>query len=630
MISEQAKNGRSSRKPPFIRRLYFQIVVFGAFALATAILLFTWNIGNEQLDFALESIKTQARTLVSNTASAASNYIVVKDLGGIEEVLAYSATFPDVVSLKITDSKGLVYGYVIRNAQDVIEPNYGLRKIDLPQEYIEKITVTNNIMSLWFPIEQGSLGWVQMEFSLDRAAALQRAIWKNGIITSVFAFVVSIALLILLLNKPMNALSNATKFARGLYKNTGEVMPFQKSAFEIEQLEHALNYASYQIHASSKGLTDIKLALDAHAIVGITDRKGKLTYVNDKFCNISGYTRAELIGQGYDILDSGYHDDAFYKSLRDTIFTGKVWHGEICDSRKDGSVYWVETTIVPFVNKQGMPYQYVGIQTDISDRKEAAQKLRDYQEHLEDKVEERTNNLKVANSELESFCYSVSHDLRAPLRSIDGFSQALLEDCAEQLDEQACDYLDRVRTSSHRMGELIESLLNLSKVVRSDMIKSQVNLSQLAVNVINQLSTGEPERKVDFICAPDLVVSGDERLLLAMLENLLGNAWKFTSRSDQASIELGVVHEETRDVFFIRDNGTGFDEKYMHKMFEPFQRLHSNDDYEGTGIGLATVQRIVRRHGGEVWAESTADNGATIFFELGEPVIACLSKDFVA
>ena len=258
------------------------------------------------------------------------------------------------------------------------------------------------------------------------------------------------------------------------------------------------------------------------------------------------------------------------------------------------------------------------------------QKLRESQEHLEDKVAERTNNLKVANSELESFCYSVSHDLQAPIRSIKGFSKALLEDYAEQLDEQACNYLDRVRNSSHRMGELIDDLLNLSKVVRSDMVKSPVSLSMLAANVITQLREREPERKVDFICAPELIVSGDRRLLLAMLENLLGNAWKFTSSIDQATIEFAVMHEEMRDVFFIRDNGAGFNEKYMHKMFEPFQRLHSNEDYEGTGIGLATVQRIIRRHGGEVWAESASGNGATIFFTLAEPILDNLNKNSVA
>ena len=609
-----------SRKPPLIRRLYFQLVIFGALALATAILLFTWKIGNEQLDFAVESIQTQARTLVKNTGSAVSHYLVVKDFGAVEELLMQTASFPDVISLKVTDGAGQVYGHIARNTEGLPEPDYSLRNIQLPSKISETIVFEDNVMRLWLPIEKGALGWVQMEFSLDTAKRIQGDIWQHGILTSILAFLVSIFLLIALLKRPMKTLGDATKFARGLYKNNGKVMPFQKSAFEIEQLEHALNYASYQIHASSTGLTDIKLALDAHAIVGITDKNGKLTYVNDKFCNLSGYTRTELVGQGYDILDSGYHDEDFYRDIRNVISQGHIWHGEICDARKDGSLYWVDTTIVPFVNKQGVPYQYVGVQTDISARKDAVNQLRQSQEQLEDKVEERTNNLKIANSELESFCYSVSHDLRAPLRSIDGFSQALLEDYSDQLDEQAINYLNRVRASSHRMGELIDDLLNLSKVVRSNMVRSRVDLTQLATTAIAQLAEREPERDIDFICAPELMVSGDKRLLLAMLENLLGNAWKFTVRSEHASIEFGVMKEEGQDVFFIRDNGAGFDEKYMHKMFEPFQRLHSNEEYEGTGIGLATVQRIVRRHGGEVWAKSPTNSGTSIFFTLGDLV----------
>jgi len=608
----------TSKKPPLIRRLYFQLVLLGALAVATAILLFTWKVGNDQLDYVLQANKAQAQILVKNTASAAGNFIVINDFGALEELLLQAATYPDVIALKVIDSKGSVFGSIRRNSQGVAEPVYSLETIDLPSLNDEMVLVFENIMEIWRPIEQGSLGWVQLRFSLDSANRVQADIWKNGVFTAIFAFITSVLLLVFLLKKPMSAIGNATTFARGLYKNTGKVMPFEKSAFEIEQLEHALNYASNQIYTTNKNLTDIKLALDAHAIVGITNKKGKLTYVNDKFCELSGYRRVELLGQGYDILNSGLHDNAFYQELRDVISRGKIWHGEMRDARKDGSFYWVDTTIVPFIDKQGEPYQYVSIQTDITDRKEAEKQLREYQEQLEEKVEERTNNLKVANSELESFCYSVSHDLRAPLRSIDGFSQALLEDYADQLDEQACSYLDRVCASSHRMGELIDDLLKLSKVVRSDMTKSQVNLGQLASRVYQELTEREPERKVNFSCQQDCVVLGDERLLLAMFENLLGNAWKFTSRSDEPRVEFGVMHEQSRDVFFIRDNGAGFDEKYKHKMFEPFQRLHSTEDYEGTGIGLATVQRIVRRHGGEVWAESVLGSGATIFFTLGE------------
>jgi len=611
-------NKKSVTKPPLIRRLYFQLVIFGAFAVAIAILLFTWKVGSEQLAFALRSNQTQAQTLVRNTALVAGNYLVTKDFSALEELLLHASAFPEVDGLIITDSTGTVFANVQRSKEGVIEPVFNQQNIDLPASEEEFVSFFETTMKIWQPIEEGSLGWVRLEYSLESAEIIQAEIWRNGITSAVIAFVISVLILVLLLKKPMRAISNATEFARGLYKNTGKVMQFEKSAFEIEQLEHALNYASHQIYSSNKDLTDIKLALDAHAAVGITDQDGKLTYVNDKFCDLTGYLKGELLGKNYSILSSGFHDDDFFKSLWDTIRRGRIWHGEIQDKRKDGSHYWVDATIVPFINKQGKPYQYVGIQTDITERKEATNELREYQEHLEEKVDERTYKLKIANSELESFCYSVSHDLRAPLRSIDGFSQALLEDYSAQLDEQACNYLNRVCASSQRMGELIDDLLSLSKVVRSDMSTSSVSLGKLATRVIEQLTERNPARKVDFNCISGCIVSGDERLLLAMFENLIGNAWKFTSRTENAQIEFGVEHKEDRKVYYVRDNGAGFDEKYKHKMFEPFQRLHSNEEYEGSGIGLATVQRIVRRHEGEVWAESASGNGAIIFFTLGE------------
>ena len=609
---------KTIRKPPLIRRLYVQLVVFGGFAVAVAILLFTWKVGSEQLAFVLNSNKTQAQTLVRNTASVAENYLLTKDLAAIEELLIHAAAFPDVESFTITNSAGVVFASVQRNANGDIEPVFVTQRITLPSSKENYVSIFKSSIELWQPIEEGSLGWARLKFSLDNVEKIQVEIWRNGITAAVLAFVISIFTLVLLLKRPMRAIGNATEFARGLYKNTGRVMPFEKSAFEIEQLEHALNYASHQIYSSSKDLKDIKLALDAHAIVGITNQDGLLTYVNDKFCELTRFKRSELLGNRYSVLSSTRRESDFYKILWQTISTGNIWHGEIRDMRKDGSFYWVDTTIVPFLNKQGEPYQYVGIQTDITERKEATNQLQEYQEHLEEMVEERTQKLQIANSELESFCYSVSHDLRAPLRSIDGFSQALLDDYKEQLDEQACNYLNRVCASSHRMGELIDDLLKLSKVVRSDMSNSKVNLGNLAKQVIEQLTARDPERKVDFSCTSECVVSGDDRLLLAMFENLIGNAWKFTIHTENAHIQFGVEHQGTRDVYFIRDNGAGFDEKYKHKMFEPFQRLHSNEEYEGTGIGLATVQRIVRRHGGEVWAESGIDSGAVIFFTLGE------------
>ena len=240
------------------------------------------------------------------------------------------------------------------------------------------------------------------------------------------------------------------------------------------------------------------------------------------------------------------------------------------------------------------------------------------QMELERLVAERTLNLTNLNQELEAFSYSVAHDLRAPLRSIDGFSQALLEDYANKLDPEGRKYLQNVRESAQEMAQLIDDLLMLSRVTRSEFHRAKVNLTALARSVLARLQRNEPERKVELIISDGLVAEADARLLGVLLENLLGNAWKFTGKRPMARIEVSAREEDGRLVYFVRDNGAGFNMKYAEKLFGVFQRLHSDTEFEGTGIGLATVQRIVRRHGGRVWAEGAVGQGATVYFTLNE------------
>jgi signal transduction histidine kinase len=237
-------------------------------------------------------------------------------------------------------------------------------------------------------------------------------------------------------------------------------------------------------------------------------------------------------------------------------------------------------------------------------------------EELEAKVKERTAALVAANKELQSFSYSVSHDLRAPLRSIDGFSLALIEDYADQIDEDGKQILDRIRTASQRMGQLIDDLLMLAKVTRSDMLIERVNLTQIAQEIAATLKRFESEREVDFVIQNNLETQGDPHLLRVVLENLIGNSWKFTSHHDSARIEFGSREENNERVFFIIDDGAGFDAVYKGKLFKPFQRLHKPRDFEGTGIGLATVKRIIERHGGRIWADGEVERGARIYFAL--------------
>lgn len=252
----------------------------------------------------------------------------------------------------------------------------------------------------------------------------------------------------------------------------------------------------------------------------------------------------------------------------------------------------------------------------LEDIQERDGSLRTAHDQLEQRVEERTAQLGAANKELEAFSYSVSHDLRAPLRSIDGFSLALLEDYADKFDVEGKDHLQRIRTATQRMGMLIDDLLNLSRMTRAEIHKEVVNLSSLADSVAERLREAQPERQIEFRIADRLEARADPRLMQVVLENLLGNACKFTSKRTSPCVELGKVRHNGSSAYFVRDNGAGFDSAYANRLFGAFQRLHAAAEFPGTGIGLATVQRIIHRHGGEIWAEGAVEQGATFYFTL--------------
>jgi PAS domain S-box-containing protein len=516
-------------------------------------------------------------------------------------------------------------------------------------------------------------------------------------------------------------------------------------------------------------LREQKYALDQHAIVATTDVQGTITYVNDKFCAISKYSRDELLGQNHRILNSGHHSQEFFKEMYHTIANGKVWHGEIKNRAKDGSIYWVDTTIVPFVDAEGKPRQYVAIRADITERKLAGEVLAEQAEELarqaeellrsqqalesqtlmlrsvldsmseglaaadeqgkfvlwnpaaervlglgatelaplewskhyglfmtdtvtpfpsdqfplvralrgeasaaemyvrnrelaegawlevsgaprhdkdgvvcgavalfhditqqkrdereiqklndelEHRVLERTAQLETANKELEAFSYSVSHDLRAPLRHISGFSRMLVEEFGATLDPIAQHYVDRIQSGTQKMGLLVDELLNLARVGRHALSLKPSRLNSIVAEAIAILQPESQGREVQWDIADLPEVECDPVLTKQVFQNLLANALKFTRPRARAVIEVNCKDENGQPVFMVRDNGLGFSMKYVDKLFGVFQRLHRSEDFEGTGIGLATVQRIVQKHGGRVWAEGKLEQGATFYFTL--------------
>ncbi|MBD2175773.1 PAS domain S-box protein [Pseudanabaena sp. FACHB-1998] len=344
-------------------------------------------------------------------------------------------------------------------------------------------------------------------------------------------------------------------------------------------------------------LTAIESAVDGIAIL----KDDCYVYLNSSHVHLFGYDHPQdLLGKSWTTLYSPEELQRIEREVFPVLGEHRHWEGEAIAIRKDGTTFTEGLSLT--LTEDNL---LICVCRDVSARKEAERQL-----------QQTAAQLEASNQELEAFAYSVSHDLRSPLRAIDGFSNALIEDYGDLFDDDARDYFDRIRRNIQRMGMLIDDLLRLSRVSRSEIQYGDVNLSALVQDQIDELQAINPERQVKIVIAPNIIVSADRTLMQVVISNLVQNAWKFTSHHDSALIEFGVLQQEDRLIYFMRDDGAGFNMTFANMLFGVFQRLHNTNEFPGTGIGLATVQRAIHRHGGRVWAEGVVEQGATIYFTV--------------
>ncbi len=370
--------------------------------------------------------------------------------------------------------------------------------------------------------------------------------------------------------------------------------------------------AEEELERSQERLRLMVSSIKDYAIL-MLDPEGRIATWNDGAERIKGFTEREIIGQNF----SRFYPEKDRLAKRPALALKTAaelgsFHDENWRIRKDGSRFWASVVITPLRDGTGRLQGFVKVTKDMSEQKEGQEAVR----KLNLALRRQSTQLEAANRELESFSYSVSHDLRAPLRSIDGFSQALLEDYSDRIDAKGKEFLNKVRAATQRMAQLIDDLLNLSRTSRAEMRREETNLSEIASAIAQELRKADPARDVSFDIAPGISCHADSRLLRVVLENLLGNAWKYTKNHSRARIQFGSSETNGERVYFVRDDGAGFEMEHAGKLFGAFQRLHLASEFPGSGIGLATVQRIIHRHGGRTWAEGEVEKGATFYFTL--------------
>jgi PAS domain S-box-containing protein len=611
-----------------------QLIVGVALVHAVLMTIFVFDLVNRQQGFMHQQNLEHARALAETLAANSVSWVLASDVSGLQEVVRAQAGYPHLEYAMVVDPDGKVLGHADEGKAGLYLSDAISRGMLTSTEGFVVLNDNLSLVDVAVPVLANGqrIAWARIGINQGVTLNELRHVTREGLIYTAAAILIGILFAILLsrgiiggLNELFGVASRICSGERGdrvQLQRKDEIgdlgMAFNLMLDGIDEQERQKITSQQQLQQAEER---IRLLLDstAEGIIGF-DADGRCTFANPAGMQILGYEQpGEIIGKSHLRLlcgDEGECSGCNLESFRTVLNDGRQVH---CDEtvlvRSNGSGFVAEYWLSPIRDEDrviGAVLTFI----DISVRKQVEQELQIYREDLEERVEARTAELTALNRELEAFSYSVSHDLRAPLRSIHGFSKILVSKYHDSLDDTGQDYLQRVMRASNRMGELIDDLLVLSRVSRSELNYESVDMNRLVRQVMQELREGDEGREPCFEVEPLPPARGDRKLLGVVLHNLLGNALKFTGKEEHPCIRVSAAEEGDEIVYTVSDNGVGFDMAYADKLFGAFQRLHSSDEFEGTGIGLATVQRILHRHGGSIWAEAETDGGAQFHFIL--------------
>ncbi len=616
------------RRTGFRQQLSFTVTTGVLLIALFSSLASSWQ-GSRQIR---QTLMEQGERIADTLAGRSALALLYASSDNATEAVNATLAFPDVTKVEIRDPDGrplLVRGKVPVDTPDEPFPASAPRQAHLEAETDDTWRFVAPVLTRGAdsPFEvterrEEILGYVRV---VQSKATLSRMIANVFLINLAISFFFAAAFLLAIrylagrLTHPLTALSAAMARAeRGEANVRAEVagprdigemaQTFNRMIAVLQEREQALRESQARYREVVESVKEV---------IFQTDAAGRWTLLNPAWSEITGFDLDETLGQSMADYVAA-EDRPVFARWQERLETGEttVCRYEVRFRRRDGKTEWIEVTQRARRGEDGAFAGTSGTLDDITERKAAVQKLQDMNIDLENRVRERTGELEASNRELEAFSYSVSHDLRAPLRGIDGFAHILEEEYVAHLDEAGRGYLGRIRAATKRMAHLIDDLLELGRITRANLASRSVDLSAVAHNIVRDLREADPERQADIAIGENLTALADPTLVQVVLDNLLRNAWKFTGQRERARISFDATTEGNEKVFFVRDNGAGFDMRYSGQLFRPFQRLHPAAKFSGTGIGLATVHRIIQRHGGRVWAESEPERGATFYFTL--------------